>query len=357
MIFQRFDMDTTQSGQKARRHDLRVGKNIFELSYSPSGLRSITGGLVSLATSVAREEELRGYLVVVDPKVTERRLKQEWARILEPLRVDVRERLHLVTVAGDRVEGLPGDATEEIRRRLNILASEQVQAGRVRLLPKSSYHEILKILIYRWLRKDGPRSAKDIAADAGCTYPTLSIALTRLGGLINRGPKRSVALSRFPMNEWSELVSLSDRVRSTMRFADRSGQPRGIDSLISRLQNLRLSNVAVGGVHGAQFHYSDLDLVGNPQLVLSVHCAARNADLRFVERLDPALQHIRSPQEPSHLILHFIRRSEPYFVSKHDGLNISDPVECLLDLHEARLEPQAMSLLNHLTRTTPISHG
>ena len=151
------------------------------------------------------------------------------------------------------------------------------------------------------------------------------------------------------MDEWSKLASQSDRIRSTMWFVDRSGQPRSVDSLISRLRNLKLPHVGVGGAYGAKFHYAGLDLIGFPNLVLSIHCTGNSADLTFIQQLELALQRIPSPLEPSHLVLHFIRRSRSFFVGDNTGLHIADPVECLLDLHEARLESQALSLLNHLT--------
>jgi hypothetical protein len=58
-------------------------------------------------------------------------------------------------------------------------------------------------------------------------------------------------------------------------------------------------------------------------------------------------------QESALLVLHFVRRRETFFELGSDGVNWADPVECLLDLHEAHLEPQALELLNHL-KSIPI---
>jgi hypothetical protein len=338
----------TRNAQAYLNHDLEVEGNIIEVNYAPRGLRGIERALMNLASSLAGRQHKSGYLVVINPLVTERRLKEEWVQALEPLREDIKENLHLVIAKGDRILGIPTNIDEALRRKVEDLARQHVPARGTRLLPKDNYYEILKILIYRWLNNCGPSTAKAIAAAAGCTYPTLSKATARLGILIKRGPKRSIELSHFPKEEWSKLVSHSERIRSTMWFVDRSGQPRSIDSLLSRVRKIQLPNVAVGGIYGTKHHYLELDLIGNPSLVLSVHCEGSEADITFVRDLDPALQRSPSPIEPPNLILHFIRRSKAYFSVDSTGLNITDPVECLLDLHEARLESQALGFLNHL---------
>jgi hypothetical protein len=52
--------------------------------------------------------------------------------------------------------------------------------------------------------------------------------------------------------------------------------------------------------------------------------------------------------ETAHLVLHFVRHANPLFRPGDDGLDLADPVECLLDLHEARLESQAHDFLEFL---------
>ena len=43
-----------------------------------------------------------------------------------------------------------------------------------------------------------------------------------------------------------------------------------------------------------------------------------------------------------------IRRKDSLFETNPLGIAWADPVECLLDLHEMRLEPQALEFLNFL---------
>jgi hypothetical protein len=74
------------------------------------------------------------------------------------------------------------------------------------------------------------------------------------------------------------------------------------------------------------------------------------ANLDFVEKLDPALKRVRSPFSPAHLAVHVLRRQSDFFQPRKAGLAWADPVECLLDLHESRLEPQAEEFLEALRK-------
>jgi hypothetical protein len=170
----------------------------------------------------------------------------------------------------------------------------------------------------------------------------------RFGRTIARRPDRRLELREFPRQEWGRLLATADEARSTLRFADRSGQPRSPSSLLGRLQKLRPSGVAIGGVAGARRHHPELDLMGLPRLDLSVHCPERSADIGFVARLDPGLDVTSDPAEPVRLVVHFVRHREALFEADPGGVPWADPVECLLDLHEARLEAQAAELVRAL---------
>ena len=103
---------------------------------------------------------------------------------------------------------------------------------------------------------------------------------------------------------------------------------------------------ALGGVLAARHYHPELDLMGLPRLDLCVHSPGRWPDVSFVRRLDPALEATPNPTEPARLIVHFVRQAKSLFLEGPDGLAWADPVECLLDLHEARLEPQAAELVS-----------
>ena len=155
-------------------------------------------------------------------------------------------------------------------------------------------------------------------------------------------------LKSFPRGEWARLLAVSDQVRSTACFVDTSGQPRSLERLMRQLQELKRADIAVGGVYGAKHYHPELDLVGSPRLDLTMHCPHEMRDLSFVKRLDPGLETIEGPGKPARLVVHVLRRKESFFKRGADGSLLADPVECLLDLHEARLEPQALEFLNML---------
>jgi len=154
---------------------------------------------------------------------------------------------------------------------------------------------------------------------------------------------------RFQKDEWSKLLADSTRSRSTMTFVDRSGQKRSPESLHARLVKMQSQSIAIGGAIGARQYFPDLDLVGVPRLDISVHSPGNWVNLEFVRRLDPALQLAERTGEPPNLVIHFIRRNESLFYKDKKGGLWADPVECLLDLSEARLESQALQFLEHYT--------
>ena len=90
--------------------------------------------------------------------------------------------------------------------------------------------------------------------------------------------------------------------------------------------------------------------MGLPRLDLSQHCRTPDLDLRLVHDLDPALVRVEDPLEPATLVVHAVRHADPLFTRRKDGLSWADPVECLLDLHEAHLDGQASQFLDDLQR-------
>jgi hypothetical protein len=76
-------------------------------------------------------------------------------------------------------------------------------------------------------------------------------------------------------------------------------------------------------------------------------------DLSFIERLDPALERVEDPLGRATVIVHAIHHAAPLFVPREGGLQWADPLECLLDLHEARLDAQATEFLEFLQKNRP----
>ena len=324
-----------------------MGNTLIELKTGLDAVGKLRTAITQLAYALTeRGPRSTGLLVLTNPKLTGERLEREWRYAGQTLSPHVMERLKLVRFLDGDFQGLPQGLEPGVRARLESMIREELECGGTRVPSTRIYYELLKIMIHQWLLNKGPMTADWLAKTAGCSYPTVANALNRLSNSIARHAYRRIELSHFPREEWARLVAVSDRARSTMHYVDRSGQPRSSDSLLRRVQKLTRPDIAIGGVFGAKHYYADLDLLGNPRLDLSIHCPGKTADLGFVEELDPALELTRDAHGPTNLVLHFIRREVSLFDKSPDGLNWADPVECLLDLHEARLEPQAREFLN-----------
>jgi len=313
-------------------------------------VRSLHNAILKMADEIHQRRTSHAYLVLVDPKVTTSRLKEEWKKNSHLLKTEVMRHITIVVFKEGEYCGIPEEPPPEIRTRLEELLRGREKSSGTHLPRRQDYYELLKILLYKWFLEEGPTTAKELAGIAGCTYPTVARATRNLAGYLQRDSRRRIELSRFPKDEWFRLLAEANSSRSTLNFVDHSGQPRSPESLMRRLLKLGIQTVGVGGVFGAKHHYPDIDLVGSPRLDLSVHCPGDWVDLGFVEHLDPASRLRQNSGEPANLVIHFVRRKESMFIKGKDDQVWADPVECLLDLSEARLESQALEFLQHYIR-------
>jgi len=331
--------------------DAIVDDSAFKVLVEPRDLRRLRASLMELAYMANSRDVRRSFLLLEEPQITEIRLMEEWSRALGVVRPEILTRLGMLVRRGGQWTGTPtAPAPEEVPVLEQILqhelASQPKRAGR----GSEAVHEILRILIHHWLLGKGAITVTALMEASGNSYPTVSRALERLAHCLTRHSDRSVELRYFPREEWAKLVAVADDVRSTVRFADRSGQPRSPESLLRRLRMLGRQDIAMGGVWGAKHYFPPLDLVGTPRLDLSIHSAGKAVDLSFIERLDPGLEPTTRRDQAATLVLHTIRRATSFFEpDKGSVIPWADPVECLLDLHEARLEPQAMEFLASFT--------
>jgi hypothetical protein len=293
-------------------------------------------------------------LVLVEPGITLERLSDEWAGAISVLRKDLLDRLNICIVNGDRLHGFPDeDLDPALRQYVEGLLRTSKSVETTRTSRGDAPFVVLKILVHQWLTSGSAVTTNWLVEVSGFSYPTVANALGRLGSLIERESDRRVRLRWFPREEFARLVAVSDRVRNTIRFADRSAEPRSPEAHLRRLEKLRPPNLAIGGVLGAVHYYPDLDLIGVPRLDLSVYDSKHQFDLGFVEKLDPALARVDDPLEPATVVVHQVRQAESMFTKREGGLMWADPVDCLLDLHEAHLDAQATQFLKALDRNRP----
>ena len=310
-----------------------------------SATRTLRAELVALAMAVERAPDRTETLRLLQPRLSAERIEEEWRSVAAVLRPKVVERLSLQVVFPDGRSKVLGAAGEPLSKE--AVAAAPRPAGSFRLGRRDLAFAVEKLLIWSWLMGKGPVTRTWLQRAAGCAYPTVAAVVKRLGGAVLRHPDRRIELKHVPRAEWARFFAVSSSARSTLRFADRSDQPSPANALLRRVRQIVPARVAVGGVAAARHYSPDLDLVGLPRLDLSIHAADRDVDLGFVRRLEPALTPVADPTHPVVLALHFIRHQDPLFVSA-DGVPWADPVECLVDLHEAGLESQAFDFLDHL---------
>jgi hypothetical protein len=333
--------------------DAEVGHRLIEVKAGATALRSVRLGLMQLACATAARPGSEGFLVLPDVAVTRERLQREWRLAASVFQPELLERLSLCIGDKEGFVGIPRDPDAETQRILSrVVASERVTAGPGRTRGNASF-VLLKILLHHWLTDGKPVTTEWLAGVSGYSYPTIANVLHGLGSLVERRSDRRLRLRWFSLEEFARLLAVSDRARDTVRYGDRSGQPRSPESHVRRLEKLAPAGIGIGGVLGARHYFRDLDLAGVPRLDLSQHCPRRNLDLDFIGELDPALRRVEDPLEPATVVVHAVRHAEPLFVPREGGLWWADPVECLLDLHEAHLDAQAARFLEALQRDRP----
>ena len=332
------------------RADAVLGGSVFEVLTGTRDLRRLRASLMEIARLAAGQPLRRGILVLDEPEVSENRLFGEWKGAMAIVRPDIGNRLTMVihrTGMPDQVSGnLSGGERESIE---TVVEEARKRPSGVQSRSSEAFFDILRILINLWIRRAGPQTSRALAEAAGCTYPTVASALEKIEKYVTRYSDRRVELKAFPRDEWFRLVANADKVRQTLRFADHSGQPRSVESLAARLHRLRPPDVAIGGVLGARHLYPALDLIGTPRLDLTIHCRTRKPNLDFLRQLDPGLKPA-GRGEPARLVIHTLRQAKVFFEAAPDGTLWADPVECLLDLHEMRLESQAAEMIEALPR-------
>lgn len=323
----------------------RVGDVLVAVRHGVDSVRAVQVAIMDLVRAVAREPGVRGCLALVDAAITERRLLEEWTLTKAVLQEGLLGRVWICLVSDGQVRGIGQEPPPDVVEVVRSVTEEKAAPAHVRT---DYWFVISKILIHNWLTTRTPVTSEWIQRTAGCSYPTVARTLKELGGIVQRGSDRRVMLKFLPEDEIARLAAAADRARSTLRFADRSGQPRSTEALVRRLGRMGVKGVAIGGVLGARHYVPELNLIGTPRLDLSVHAPKKAPDLSFLAELDPALVRETDPLAPAQVVVHAVRHADSLFEPRAEGLAWADRVECLLDLHEARLESQARDFLRVL---------
>jgi hypothetical protein len=324
---------------------------LVEVKRRVSAARNLRAGLLDLAYELRNRKKDSAVLILEDPEITSPRLREEWQSAVGALATPITDRLCLVV----KRKGAELLVFGTLPVRPEVLVRETHQpaaASKGHRLGKADYElEIMKVLTTRYFSAAGPITAQRLGKLVGCTYPTTAKTLRKFAKWIERSRQQGIEISRLSAEQWSALVRRSDDRRPRFSFVDRSGRPRPPSTLVKKLQQLDRNDLAIGGVIGARQYKADIDLVGTPRLDICIHCPGPLVDLDFIRALDAGLAPAGETDLLPHVVVHVVRRKEAIFTTAYDGTWNADPTECLLDLHEARLEAQAAELFSHLVST------
>jgi hypothetical protein len=310
---------------------------------SISNVRNLRADLLTAAYEYI-ERKTGTALVLRDCKLSPDRLSEE-RRLFAMLAPEAAE--HISILVQDKISDT--DVTSFLLKEGDAQEFNNISVKSKRA-PGIGGYNVQNILLLNWFNGLGPQTIKSIGEASGTSYPTTAAVIKNLAdqNLLNIQKDRSVSLKYFPIEQWRKWISSGFENRKSARFIDRSGQPRSPSSLIKRLQRAGLEDIAISGIEGARFYYPDIDLSGALRLDLVLH-GNHKSDLSFVKKIDPALKLSDNPFIKANLVVHFLDRPETHFEKKSEFL-IADPLECLADLYDMRLDQQADQMLNFLSK-------
>jgi hypothetical protein len=333
----------------AFRADAILGDSVFEVLIEPRDVRRVRVALMEIARISSTVRDRRGIIIVDEPQMSEARLLGEWEGIQSIFRNEILEHLALVIRRKGFPERIVGKLTFAEQKSIDAVVEHARRNSPQPLKRRTeAFFDILRVLLVCWIRQSGPVSIKELGEQTGFSYPTLSDALEKLEPQIMRHSDRSVELRSFPRDAWFKLVAQAEKVRYSKGYSDRSGRPRSLEVLLDRLLELRRDDIAVSGVPGARHYLPGLDLTGTPRLDLVLHARRIGESHNFLQNIDPALKPSERGEAPQ-VVIHSVSRPISFFVTDAKGTTWADEVECLLDLHEARLESQALEFLERIT--------
>lgn len=330
------------------RFDAMLGDIFFLVLREPRDVRRLRAACLEIARCAVWKDVRQVVLILQDPAISHARLQTEWDGLRSVLKPEIFERLSVLVSKEHELQTTFGDVPAPAKEHFQyVIEHASNRSTRPSGRTSDAITDVLRVLLIHWFRKSCPTKLKELGEQTGYSYPTIADALDQLRPWVHRLSDRSVSLRSFPQEEWFKLLARSEDVRSTQGFAVASGRPRPTEVLMDKLLDLRPSGVAVGGTFGARHYCPALDLIGNPRLDLVVDARMQRNIPAIIRKLDPGLKPVVRGELPQ-VAVHVLFRKEMFFTSRDAGMPWADEVECLLDLHESRLESQALEFLTFL---------
>jgi len=337
-----------KKSQKHYQPDWKTKDIWVEVKTNITAIRIIRDSFMQLIYAIS-DQEFSGtiILLLIEPNISYKRLYNEWEKAKRAFRLEAFSNITIYVFQKGQLVSIPNDPNAELTDAL-LKVCKKEKLNKKNPLPRIDYKaEIYKIIIYKWLIKAGPITTDWLSKAVGCNYRTVANTLQSLGNTIIRHSDRSIELKYFPKDVWEWLIVNSNDSRLTKHYSDQSGHPRQIESFIKRLLKIKDINISIAGTLGARHYHTDIDLIGDPRLDITIHCPEKYFNTDFIKKIDPALEEGIDRDKPASIVLHYIRRKKSFFKPNPNGIAWADPIECILDLHEMHLEPQALELLNY----------
>jgi hypothetical protein len=327
-----------------RMADALMDRSIFIYKARVNDLRLVQSTILNLAKILSELPDYACVVIIDGTKISKSRLWDEWQSLYKLLQPSILNRLRMVVFTRDSIIEKFGDLTNdeivalvEIREELSKSSFKNLNHR------KDALFEILRILLIHWFRRSGSLQLTRLEHISGYSYPTVAAALNKLDDNLIRHSDRSVELKSFPQRNWLKLITTSDEKRAVSGYW--AYRPKSMEYLIKRVQERHEKDIAFGGVIGARYYLPGIDLTGIHRLDLTVLKWDSSGIETMIRELDPGLKKIERGTLPQ-VLVHNLTRAESLF-NQGETFNIADEVECLLDLHEARLESPFSELLEH----------
>lgn len=328
--------------------DAVAGSIIFEYKGRIRDLRMLQGAVMSLAQVLQENPDRKAVLIIDETRISPPRMEAEWQSYEGLFHPSVFLRLSMAVFEGGEWTRTYGDLSDEERALTDAVRSKlgSEQPFQKRRSP-DSFLDLFRVVLIHWFRRSGPLQMKELGRLTGFSYPTVAAGLEKMDRHLRRHSDRSVELRDFPLEIWRKLLVDSQTLRSPIALV--AQKPRPLDLLLENLEGYAKLEFGLGGIIGARHYLPGIDLVGTHRLDLTLKNTSEERIRQLTRRLDPALKPADAEQVPQ-VVIHLVFRPHTFFAEADDGRPVADEVECLLDLHEARLESQANELLEHLIR-------
>jgi hypothetical protein len=351
MHSQKPNLTPRQNNGRSTEPDARWGNYLVQTQRTDS-LRDIRSALLEAAYGLKDQSDphIQHVCVLYASRVSPSRMAKEWEQFSQVVDPSLVRRIHMLNLQKGQEFESP-NLDREFLQWVRLWVLKQA----VKESPRGvTQRTVFAHLVRSWLNGVEPETIKSVQEATLLSYPTVAKVLDSLEaqGALLRTSDRRVGLTMFPWSEWRRWAVAGASKRTTLRFIDPTGLPVSPERMIKRLRASAYSHVAVSGILGAKHYLPELDIRGDIRLDLVASQSMDAFDLDISD-IDPALVMTDQLNAKPALVVHFPEKRRDDYFDRDGTTNWADPIDCLADLYELRLDAQAEEMLNHLIAARP----